>query len=985
MASSLKSGSKLGRYEIRSRLGAGGMGEVYLAHDTTLEREVAVKILPEELAGSQTHLQRFVQEAKAASALNHPNIITVYEIGTEPALHFIVTEYIDGETLRRRMADTPLSLAKAIDVALQVASALSMAHAAGIVHRDIKPENVMLRGDGIIKVLDFGLAKLTERWRKNEVDPDATTRAILQTQPGVIVGTTAYMSPEQTRGLEVDPRTDIWSLGVLLYEMITGHTPFKGETASDTSAAILRSEPPALTEYEPDTPFELERIVRKALQKDREERYQGVKDLELDLKSLKRDLDLGTSHERVGSGQSRPSRSAEATQLTEAIKASATHSARVTDTVNRPRSRWLLPITVGVLGFVAFAGWYAWRQYQRNNTLQLANLAVAQLLSRKNELGEAFLVHARFSPDGSFIAYAAPKDGGNAIWLKQVASGEPFSNRNTGTTAPTPIWSPDGQQIAFLSERDKQNAIWIMPAFGGTPTLVKALDRASSGLIAWTKTNQIFFVQVNNLYLFDLGSQRVDEVTRFDLTKPLDRNFSVSPDANRIAYNDIKDGQSDIWVMSRDGSPPERVTNDKADDTKPAWTPSGNNILYSSKRNGVKQIFLAYLDGREPVQLTVNDSNSEVLDISPNGNKILYGTAREESDLWSVNLDQLRESQLTSDAGLELWPDVSPDGKTVAFQVMPPTTGTTLFSCAPMVKSLTTDTAPVRLAPDGFALRWSPDGKRVAFLRQTEGTPNLWTVHAAGGDATPLTTGGVAFGGYAFLPYNRLQTEDFAWSHDGTRLTYCARTSGVANVWEIAADGATPTQLSDNANGNLLFFNPSWSPDGRTVAWISLEPPAGQKKISWSIWVAREGKARQVFQSESALGLVGWSRSGNELISKSVAGATTPPNTPTDVELSVVSLSGGVQRPIAELKATYFQNIRLSPNRTQIAFVTRQNGTDSLRVMAENGGTARTIVENSDNRVYFSSLVWSADGKSIFYGKQSSWSTLSMLENFKSK
>src|SRR5262245_1622755 len=374
MASSLKPGDKLGRYEIRSRLGAGGMGEVYLAHDTTLERDVAVKILPEELAGSQTHLQRFIQEAKAASALNHPNIITVYEIGTEPSLHFIVTEFIDGETLRRRMAETSLSLAKAIDIALQVASALSMAHAAGIIHRDIKPENVMLRQDGIVKVLDFGLAKITERWRKSEVDPDATTRAILQTQPGVIVGTTAYMSPEQTRGLEVDTRTDIWSLGVLIYEMLTGLAPFKGETASDTSAAILKSEPPALSEYQSDTPFELERIVRKALQKDRDERYQGVKDLELDLKSLKRDLDLGSSHERFSSSQSRASKSAEAAQATEAIKVSATHSVRVTDATQAPRASWVLPLGVAVLAVVALAGWFAWRQYQRNNTLQLSNL-----------------------------------------------------------------------------------------------------------------------------------------------------------------------------------------------------------------------------------------------------------------------------------------------------------------------------------------------------------------------------------------------------------------------------------------------------------------------------------------------------------------------------------------------------------------------------------------------------------------------------------
>ncbi|HKE60274.1 MAG TPA: serine/threonine-protein kinase, partial [Pyrinomonadaceae bacterium] len=209
MPSSFTAGTKLGRYEIRSRIGAGGMGEVFLAQDPGLDRRVALKLLPEELASNPLNMQRFVQEAKAASALNHPNILTIYEIGAEPGTHYIATEFIEGETLRRRMNTDPLTMSEAIDIALQVASALSTAHAAGIIHRDIKPENVMIRNDGIVKVLDFGLAKLTDRWRAAEVDADAATQAMALTQPGVVVGTTAYMSPEQTRALDIDTRTDI--------------------------------------------------------------------------------------------------------------------------------------------------------------------------------------------------------------------------------------------------------------------------------------------------------------------------------------------------------------------------------------------------------------------------------------------------------------------------------------------------------------------------------------------------------------------------------------------------------------------------------------------------------------------------------------------------------------------------------------------------------------------------------------------------------
>jgi eukaryotic-like serine/threonine-protein kinase len=288
----------ISRYRILEKLGAGGMGEVFLAEDTKLGRKVALKLLDEELTKNRDRLNRFDQEAYAASALNHPNILTIYEMGDEGGRHFIATEFIDGITLRKRLSGVPMDLAEVLDVAIQVAGALEEAHAAGIVHRDIKPENIMIRRNGHVKVLDFGLAKLTERRETEETDTEAVTRALVQTDAGVVLGTSQYMSPEQARGKPIDARTDIWSLGVVLYEMTSGRAPFIGETKTDVVIAIARTEPAPLARFAPNAPAEFEWIIMKALRKDVDERYQTVKELESDLKKLKQRLEFQTELER---------------------------------------------------------------------------------------------------------------------------------------------------------------------------------------------------------------------------------------------------------------------------------------------------------------------------------------------------------------------------------------------------------------------------------------------------------------------------------------------------------------------------------------------------------------------------------------------------------------------------------------------------------------------------------------------------------------
>src|SRR5438876_6477217 len=287
-------GKLLGHYCIESLIGVGGMGEVYLARDERLGRKAALKLLPHTLTTDVTQLSRFKNEARSASALNHPNIITVYEIGAEGNQQFIATEFIEGVTLRVSLARGRIDPHAALEIAVQVASALAAAHDAGVVHRDIEPENIMLRPDGYVKVLDFGIAKLTEQ-TLGSGHYEVGTTAVLQTRPGLVLGTAHYMSPEQTRGQKVDARSDIWSLGVVLYEMVGGSPPFRGETPSDCIASILTKEPPPLSGVLPDVPLTLESIVQKALCKNRDERYQTVKEMLAELRNLTTELEAESS------------------------------------------------------------------------------------------------------------------------------------------------------------------------------------------------------------------------------------------------------------------------------------------------------------------------------------------------------------------------------------------------------------------------------------------------------------------------------------------------------------------------------------------------------------------------------------------------------------------------------------------------------------------------------------------------------------------
>lgn len=968
-------GEKVSHYTIVSALGAGGMGEVYLATDTKLERQVAIKFLHPEFSKHADVLRRFVREAKAASSLNHPNIITIHEIGEWNGSDFIAMEFVEGQSLREMIKDSRLGLETTLDIVIQAASALAAAHEVGIVHRDIKPENIMCRPDHLVKVLDFGLAKqVNTSGAAPGFDSQAMTRGLAVTEPGFAMGTPAYMSPEQARGKPIDARTDIWSLGVVFYEMVSGQLPFPGETKSDMVASILKSEPMPLPIAPNDLTHSVEHIIKKTLGKNCEERYQVIKDLVLDLKILRSELKTmdpsAFSTLSVKSG-ARP--------LT-------TQDGILYDTGRHQTDRRLLWVVVPIFLLLISLGafWYALVRSGRPEPDLFPSLVSTPITSWKSEIGEGDGSRPRLSPDGKLIAYVALRNGKNAIWLKQIDGGEPFTRKEDDSADVSPLWSPDGGQIAYFSDRGGRRGIWVAPALGGNPTMLASLDRRGN-LTCWSKDGStIFFEMDQNLYTLNVTAREVSKLTNLDGAQNIRRDFSVSPDEKQLAYIDRQNDRSDIWRSGLRGENPIRVTDDAPEDSAPIWHPDGKRIIYNSDRSGIKQIWLAFLDGRPPAQMSMSDTDSLISDISKDGTKILYTTRKDDADLWSISTEGGKETQLTSAIGAEYWPDVSPKGEAIAYQaVRRLSTGGKLLNSVLMTQGARSDAKTSQLATDGFYPQWSPDGTNIAFLRSQSGNHSLWVTSADGVNEHPVSDGGVMFGGYSILPSNRLQTHDFQWSPDGRSLIYSALRGGVSNIWQTFLDGSGEKQLTANGSDDkkLLYFDPVFSPDGKNIAWSAMTSDAPDKRI-WSIWVLSDGTVRELYHADSIMRLVGWSISGGRLIVKSVATKVDDPM-PADFDVFELDPIDSKRLPLAALKTAYFQNVTISPDGKTLAFVTRSPSGDTIQTLTGSNAVPKTVVSSSDNRVYFLNLVFGPDGKTLYYGKQANSQVISMINNFK--
>ena len=959
-------GQRLGYYEIIAPLGAGGMGEVFLATDTRLKRKVALKLLPNEYTADKILLRRLEQEAQTASALNHPNIITIYEVGTDGKLNFIATEFIDGQTLRQKLRGVGLPCKETLEIARQITSALVAAHQAGIVHRDIKPENIMIRPDGLVKVLDFGIAKLSAPVSEG-IDREADTLNQGMTKPGIILGTLNYMSPEQVRGLPLDVRSDIFSVGTVLYEMLTGQGPFVKPTKSDIIAAILQETPPPLAQLRNDIPPELQRIVNKALQKDKESRYQTSKDLLLDLKSLSKELEITAHTGRV-------------TPHTNETGAHATSPM----TARRFSLAQILALFLAAGLVISAIWWFSARRNAMSETPLPATLKTVEVATWRSAPGEVYSLGS-FSPDGARVAYVSSAGGARSIYFKQTsANAPPVQTTKDEFDNNYPIWSPDGEEIAFFSNRGNQPGLWRIPYLGGSPVLLKIVLDGATRPRYWSKNGILYYEERENLFALDLKSGQTTLLTGLNTSKTAANSLSISPDEKQIAYVTLEGGQWGLWIIPAQGGAPRQIVDSAAAIRNIVWHPDNQRILYSATVEGTYQIFVTDIAGHQPAQITVGDKDNLALDIAADGARVLYGSSNEESDLWGVNLAPAQEFALTSDIGSELWPDVAPDSKKVSFQsIRNLSQGNNLFSGAIMTKATDSATASSQLVANGYLPTWSPNGKQLAFMRNTGEISTLWTLNAAGGVEKQLTANEIFTVDFSVLPYSRLQTSYFSWSPDSGMIAYRANKGGPHNLWLVSANGANDRQLTSNSDDKVSLYSPLWSSEGKFIAYTSRLSRIADGQMNYGVWVVDVAtrEARVVFQAEFYLRLLGWSADEKGLIIATTKGKATP--TINEVTLAEVFLDSRTQRTITTQPSTYVYNIHLSPDRRAIAFAAHREDKDDVWLISSNGGATKRLTANNDTRLYFSSLAWAPDGKTLFFGKQTRYSLLSMITNFK--
>ena len=813
-------GSDLGPYRVTGRLGSGGMGEVYLAEDMRLGRKVALKVLLAHFTRDEERVRRFQQEARAASALNHPNIVTIHEIGEVTSRHFIVTEVIEGETLRRHLENAEIELTEALDIAIQIGSALSAAHAAGIVHRDIKPDNVMIRADGIVKVLDFGLAKLTEL--KSGEFQAAT---LINTQEGLVMGTAHYMSPEQARGFLVDARTDIWSLGVVLYEMIASRVPFDGETGSDVMAAILGREPITLARHKPEVPTELEWIVKKALRKDREERYQTAKELLTDLKNLKHRLEFEAEVARSESGEAVAVATAGSQEAKSTNEQSSKPATFVTSyhPVRRKRGKTLGVAIAIIVGFLAMSYLLliAGRKRKDAATSQ-TNAGFTQLT---DQAGAEFF--PSLSPDGQSVVYASRATRNWDIYLQQVGSRNSINlTKDSPADDTQPAFSPDGRRIAFRSERDG-GGIYVMGPAGESVTRLSNFGYSP----AWSPDGeQILFgtekipqpstrPSKSQLWTINTRTNERRLISEGDALQP-----NCSPHGNRIAFwsRPSKAGQREsISTIPAAGGDAVAVTDGATTDLNPVWSPDGKFLYFSSNRGGSINIWRVAIDEKsgavsgQPEAITTIGAATSALQLSfaRDGRQLAYIAQEEIRNLRRISFDPASgkatgEPISITTGSMQLWfPDASPDGQWL-----------TCYSMGNQrhIFIMRTDGSELRdLTDDSYRHswpRWSPDGKRIAFSSRRSGNYELWAINRDGGGLQQLTSGHPSPGAH----YN-------PWSPDGKHIAYSIHAPKNDCIM-FEPDKAWTEQkleyLPPLSDASLSFEAWSWSPDGKKLAGV---------------------------------------------------------------------------------------------------------------------------------------------------------------------
>jgi serine/threonine protein kinase/sugar lactone lactonase YvrE len=844
---SLERGTRFGHYEIIKQIGAGGMGEVYLAHDLKLGRHIAIKTLHNEFRNDGANLARFIGEAKAASALNYPNILVIHEIGESEIAHYIVSEFIEGRTLREICTQSHMSLGQVLDVSIQIADALCAAHGVSLVHRDIKPENVMVRPDGYVKVLDFGLAKLVTESNKPVLSFGESTVGKNQTGKGLILGTVNYMSPEQAKGEELDERTDIFSIGAVIYEMITGNTPFGGESMSETFANLINAEPQPLSRFASNVPAELQRIVSKTLRKNKDERYQTMKGLLAALKDVRENLTVDQKLEKSDSLDdhvaeiSRPT-----TPDTTLQTAETTHG--FLQEIKQHNALAAFGLVIFLAGVLIWL-WYAGRNDIEPTAPILSAIFSSETLSTNGKVG-----HAVVSSDGKNVVYISGIRSKQSIWLRELES----ANNREIIPASDDVYrglalSPDGNSLYFVRRpKDAEaGAIYRVSISGGIPTQI--ISAAGSWMNISPDGQRISFVR---------GDQLEDEECSLWIADAMDGKHeqqiasrqrpirigasAFSPDSKSIAFavgqSDNAGNEFGLMELNFERGVEREITSQKFFNIKHiAWLPNQSGLLLTASVNPDKNFRIWQVstasgqaspltnDSETYSTLSLNKDASVLVStkvkadfrlqlfntgdpsrrlvladarrvaFAPDG-KVIFSSAMfgSSQDIWSARADGSEQRQLTNDVADDSTPTVSPDNSFIFFASN--RTGQTQVW---RMNADGSNQTQLTQKEGGSPLFVSPNGKWIYYQHSLNA--NLWRASATGGDEQLVLDRRKYF---------------FAISPDGLQAAFSETHAEERNLTIVSLTDGRPIKTFRLGDRKAYLLNIAWLPDGRNLAYI---------------------------------------------------------------------------------------------------------------------------------------------------------------------